>query len=70
MFDEDYNVVYETSTQLKETTDDDGFACEDVNALTIWIKNSFKSISENKLFDIRALNFCAYGASLININKA
>jgi sugar (pentulose or hexulose) kinase len=38
LFDEQYNVVHEESTQLPETRDEDGFSCEDVVALTAWIK--------------------------------
>ena len=44
LFDAHYKMVYEESKQLAEITDEDGFACEDVAALTQWIKESFDKI--------------------------
>ncbi|MFX7507197.1 hypothetical protein ABTJ37_23040, partial [Acinetobacter baumannii] len=40
LFDEQYQVVFETSTTLPETVDEDGDACEDIAALTAWIKDA------------------------------
>ena len=44
LFDKQYQLVYEASKQLEETTDEDGFPCEDVHALTAWVKESFQQI--------------------------
>ena len=44
LFDEQYRLVYEESKQLEETTDEDGFACEDVLLLTHWVKDSFQRL--------------------------
>jgi len=65
LFDEQYKVVYENTKQLEETKDEDGFPCEDVNALTAWVKDSFDKILTEGKFDIRAVNFSAYGASFV-----
>ena len=43
LFDENYKIVFEQSKQFDEIKDEDGFSCEDVNALTEWVKNSFRS---------------------------
>jgi sugar (pentulose or hexulose) kinase len=69
LFDEQYKVVHEESTQLKETEDEDGFPCEDVFALTEWIKNSFDRITCDYRFYIKAVNFSAYGASFVYVNQ-
>jgi sugar (pentulose or hexulose) kinase len=69
LFDEQYNVVYEESIQLPETKDEDGFSCEDVVALTTWIKNSFDLIQKDARFEIRAVNFSGYGASFVYLDK-
>jgi len=69
LFDEQYNVVYEESTQLPETKDEDGFSCEDVVALTAWIKNRFDKIQADPRFEIRAVNFSGYGASFVYLDK-
>jgi sugar (pentulose or hexulose) kinase len=68
LFDKQYQLVYETSEQLKETTDEDGFPCEDVEALTAWVKESFRNIQNDNRFEITAVNVSAYGASLVSLN--
>mgnify|MGYP001544341409 FL=1 len=65
LFNKQYKVVYEENTQLAEITDDDGFTCEDVHALTAWVKNSFDNIIKDTRFDIKAVNFSGYGASFV-----
>jgi L-fuculokinase len=69
LFDEQYSLVHEESIQLPETKDEDGFACEDVIALTEWVKNSFTRILENQRFDIKAVNFSGYGASFVYLDE-
>lgn len=69
LFDEHYNAVYESSVQLKETTDEDGFTCEDVHALTQWIRESLHEILSSKEFDVKAINFSAYGASFVLLDE-
>ena len=70
LFDEQYKLVEEQSVQLAETTDEDGFACEDVQVLTQWVKNSFDAITNNGQFEIKAVNSSAYGASFVYIDAA
>ena len=68
LFNRQYQLVYEESKPLPETKDEDGFPCEDVHALTDWIKTSFQNIQENKSFELIAVNVAAYGASFVHIN--
>ena len=68
LFNEQYKIVHEESRQLKETKDEDGFACEDVFALTEWIKASFEKAATDTRFDIKAVNFSAYGASFVYLD--
>ena len=49
--------------------DEDGDACEDVKRLTKWIQKTFEAALEDKKFDIKAVNFSAYGASLVYIDS-
>ncbi|MDP4265287.1 MAG: FGGY family carbohydrate kinase [Bacteroidota bacterium] len=65
LFDQQYNLVYEESKKLDEIKDEDGFACEDVAELTNWAKKSFEKIQGDERFDIKAVNFSAYGASFV-----
>jgi sugar (pentulose or hexulose) kinase len=69
LFDEDYHVLFEESTQFKEVLDEDGFPCENVWALTEWIKHSFSEILADKRFDVRAINFSSYGASFVCVDR-
>jgi len=71
LFDEHYRLLYEENIQLPETKDEDGFPCEDVLALTAWIKNRFAQIHADARFEIKGLNFSGYGASFVylDVNK-
>jgi sugar (pentulose or hexulose) kinase len=68
LFNEEYKIVYEETTQLAETIDEDGFPCEDVLALTSWIKDAFAKVLANKTFQIKAVNFSGYGASFVYLD--
>ena len=50
LFDEHYKLVYEESKQMDEIADEDGFPCEDVAALTQWVKDSFEKLVADKKF--------------------
>src|SRR5678815_4816297 len=68
LFDEHYRIVYEKTLQFTETVDEDGDPCENLEALTAWGRDSLKELSEFADFDIKALNFSAYGASFVHID--
>ena len=69
LFDEQYGIVLERSMQLAETADEDGDPCEDLFALTEWVKDSLKEVTGKKNLTVRALNFSTYGASFVHINS-
>lgn len=69
LFDEHYHIVFEKTLQFEETVDEDGDACENLAALTAWGRNSIKDLIELGQFDIKALNFSAYGASFVHIDE-
>lgn len=68
LIDESYKIVLERSVQFEEITDEDGDACDDVNQFTEWITKTLTEILSFKKFDVKAVNFSAYGASLVYIN--
>jgi sugar (pentulose or hexulose) kinase len=68
LFDELYKLIHEETRQLEETTDEDGFPCEDVNALTNWVRQKFSEILLNQDIDVKAVNFSAYGASFVHLD--
>ncbi|HEY1871757.1 MAG TPA: carbohydrate kinase, partial [Chitinophagaceae bacterium] len=67
--DEQYKLLQEETTQLKETTDEDGFPCEDVEALTKWIEQKFLEILFRDDIDVKAVNFSGYGASFVYVDS-
>ena len=69
LFDEHYRIVYEKTLQFTETLDEDGDPCENLEALTEWGRNSLKELIDLGEFDIKALNFSAYGASFVHIDE-
>jgi len=69
LFDEQYKLAYEESAQLEEIKDEDDFPCEDVNALTAWVKDSFDRLLKDERYHIKAINFSAYGASFVYLDE-
>jgi len=65
LFNEDYSIVFERSEQLQEITDEDGFPCEDITALRSFVLDSLDEIKKHDAFDLKSINFSAYGASFV-----
>lgn len=68
VFDEDYRMVWEKSTALPETADEDGFPCEDVFILSDWIRNTFREVLNDPRFNLKAVDATTYGASLVHLD--
>ena len=67
LFDESYHIILEESSVLEETKDEDGFPCEDLKSLNRWVG---EALARSKMIldvDVLAVNFSAYGASLVHI---
>ncbi|MEO9070223.1 MAG: FGGY family carbohydrate kinase [Ginsengibacter sp.] len=69
LFDGNYKIVFERTVVFPETTDEDGFPCENLESLKIFVLNSFKEIINLKEFKIKAMNFTSYGASFVYLNE-
>ncbi len=67
-FDESFEKVYEKQVHFDEVLDEDGFAGEDLAALSQWVIQEFNHIKEDPLFNIKAVNFSAYGASWVHLD--
>ena len=70
LFDESYQIVFEKSVHFEETVDDDGDPCEDLPRLKAFIEEGLQTVLALKEFKIRAVNFSAYGASLVYLDDA
>lgn len=70
LFDQTYSLVLEKSKQFTEIVDDDGFACEDINALSTWILDSIATIQLNTTYIIKAIHYASYGASFVYLDAS
>ena len=68
VFNTRYEVVAEESTSFPEQLDEDGFACEDLDRLTNWILQHVEELKQSGEFDLKAINFSTYGASVVYID--
>jgi sugar (pentulose or hexulose) kinase len=69
LFNESYELVFEKSARFIETADDDGFPCENLEVLRLSVFDSLKEIFSLEKFKVQAINFSAYGASLVYVNE-
>ena len=69
LFDENYKIRYEKSMAFPEIQDEDGFPCEDIHALTEWVKTSIRELLSLGEFEIKAVNISAHGASFVHIRE-
>jgi sugar (pentulose or hexulose) kinase len=69
LFDENYNIVFERSARFNETVDEDGFACENLEALEKSVFDSLNEVKRLKEFRLEAVNFSAYGASFVYLDE-
>jgi sugar (pentulose or hexulose) kinase len=70
LFDEHYHIVWEQNAQFDETADEDGDACEDIAQLTQWVLHSLEEVLRLPAFEVKAVNFTAYGASFVHLDAA
>jgi len=68
LFDENYKIVFERSARFTETVDEDGFPCENLDSLKLSVFDSLREVFRLKDFEIKAINFCSYGASFVYLN--
>lgn len=69
LFDESLNIVFQDEKVFEEIKDDDGFECDDIEKLLKWIKNSLAEIVAGENYDIKAINFSTYGATIVYMDK-
>ncbi len=69
LFNEQYKIVFERSARFTETVDEDGDPCENLESLRLSVFDSLHEVFRRTEFDIRAINFAAYGASLVYVDE-
>lgn len=69
LFDENFEVCAENSTQFEEILDEDGFPCDDLESIETWILSEIEKVQDNPYYNLKAINFSTHGASLIYLDK-
>jgi sugar (pentulose or hexulose) kinase len=75
LFDSSLGAVSVVTRQFEPTKDDDGEPCEDLEALTTWMRETFDdAMREHRQNSgqnaITRVNFSTYGASLVHLGQA
>lgn len=65
LFNQRYQIVYERTARFNEIEDEEGFPCENVEALRSSLIESLREICRLPEYSVKAVNFSAYGAALI-----
>ncbi|AYD47639.1 MAG TPA: FGGY family carbohydrate kinase [Arachidicoccus soli] len=69
LFNQHYQIVYEKAARFTETNDEDGFPCDNVDSLRLSVFDSLNEVLKLDAFDIIAINFTTYGASLVYVDE-
>jgi sugar (pentulose or hexulose) kinase len=69
LFDSDFQEVYREYNRFEEITDEDGYSTENLEALEKWAKEVLDRMMDSPEFELAALNFSCYGASLVHIDE-
>lgn len=69
LFNEELRVVSESEQKFSEILDDDGFGCDDIEHIEKWIKESLSGLVKSDKYNLKAVNFTTYGATLVYLDE-
>ena len=69
LFNDDFKIVSEIEEKFAETIDDDGFECDDIEHIERWVQESLVGLMHSEKYEIKAVNFTTYGATLVYLNE-
>lgn len=69
LLSQQYKILHEENVQLEETVDEDGFPCENIELLSNWVLSRYQHWIHSETYQISAVNFSAYGASFVLLDK-
>jgi sugar (pentulose or hexulose) kinase len=69
LFNEDFKIVSEIEEKFFEIQDDEGFECDDIELIEQWIKESLKNLAHSEKYELKAVNFTTYGATLVYLDE-
>ena len=69
IFDSSFHALEEKTETFKEISDEDGFPSDDLQTVSIWVKEIFRQYISDKRYDVIRSNISAYGASLVHVDS-
>ena len=69
VFDDDFHVLEEQTDHIAEIKDDEGFPMEDLQSVTEWVNDKLDHYLSDARYQVRYINFSAYGASFVHLNS-
>lgn len=69
LFDEQLKLIYQQEDKFKTIVDEDGFECDDITAIESWIKSKLEGFILGGDYDVKAVNFSTYGATLMHLDE-
>ncbi|MBJ2173536.1 carbohydrate kinase [Aureibaculum sp. A20] len=69
LFDNNHQEIYREYIRFDEIEDEDGHPTENLPALQKWLKDVFNRILDSENYNIKAINFSTYGASIVYLDK-
>jgi len=69
LFDSSLKLVSQMEEKFAEITDEDGFSCDDIAKIEAWMIRSIADIQVSADFNLKAINFATYGASLAYLDS-
>ena len=68
MFNHNLELI-EEEEKFPEIIDDEGFPCDNIELIEKWIKESVERMAESHKYDLTAVNFATYGATLAFLDE-
>lgn len=69
LFDRNLQVVHEEESVFEESTDEDGFPCDDARLVESWISRTLQTYLASEEYELLGINFSTYGASLVHLGE-
>ncbi|MEQ9298117.1 MAG: FGGY family carbohydrate kinase [Cyclobacteriaceae bacterium] len=70
VLDDQLKELHKEYVRFDEIVDDDGFPCDDLEAIAQWVLASAKAILSNDQYEVKSINFSTYGASMVHLDQS
>lgn len=69
LVNDQFKVIYQKEEKFPVIIDNDGFECDDIDLINIWISRTLAEITTKKVYNLVGVNFSTYGASLMFLDE-